>query len=230
VYKTRWTGDVILPRAERDFPIDVDRVLPAGKYTASAMMSFGATRRARISTTFTLEGPNRLAAPGAKIIDFAAHGEVGRPAHVTGRVQSTGTTPASLDLTLSLFRITGGLVAAKPLAIRRLHFAALAPGTARSIAVDLTKRLAAGDFHVVGRYTDPTGAPQQLTSDFAASEHRGFVDRLGRFFDRHASLIIALIALIAVAVVVSRLLRRQRRLEAELRSVKRQRDEDPPRR
>ncbi|HEY8867691.1 MAG TPA: hypothetical protein VIM22_12205 [Solirubrobacteraceae bacterium] len=226
VYKTRWTGDVILPRAERDFPIDVHQILPAGSYTAHAMMSFGANRRAEISKAFRLVGPNQLPTPGVKINDFAAHGEVGRPAHVSGHVKSTGTAPANLDFSLSLFRVTGGLADAKPLASGQLHFSALAPGSTRSLDVDLTRRLASGEYHVVAQYTDSTGTPQQLTSDFAASPHRGLFDRLWRFFDRHALLIILVIALIAVAVLVFRLLRRQRRLESELRKAKGERDQE----
>jgi hypothetical protein len=148
VYKTSWPGDVILPGAERDFPIDVKQILPAGGYTAHAMMSFGATRHAVISTAFTLAGPNKLLAPGAKINDSAAHAHdrVGRPAHVGGPEQST-------------------------------------------------------------------------------SAHRGLLDRLLLFFGRHWLLIILLVALIAVGVLVFHLLRRQRRLEDELRKVKAERDQ-----
>lgn len=227
-YKTSWTGDVILPHAERDFPIDVHKVLPAGTYTAHAVMSFGVNRRAVVSTAFRLVGPNQLAAPAVTVSGFGAHGEVGGPAHVSGRVLSTGTAPVTLDLALSLFRVTGGQPTARAIGTRQLHFSALAPGSARSIDVNLGRSLASGEYHVVAQYTDPTGAPQQLTSDFAATPHRGFFDRVRRFFDRHRSLIIGLIALSAVAVLVLRLLRRQRRLEAELQEAKRARDRDAP--
>jgi hypothetical protein len=228
VYKTSWTGDVILPRAERDFPIDVHQLLPAGRYTARAVMSFGADRRAVVATAFKLVGPNQLAAPDVKINDFAAHGEIGGPAHVSGHLQSTGTAPAILDLTLSLFRVRGGRAGAKPLTSKQLHFSALAPGSTRSLGVDLTRRLAGGEYHVVAQYTDPTGAPQQLTSDFAASPHRSLFDRVRRFLDRHRWLILLVISSFAVAGLVFRLLRRQRRLESELRKVKAERNQDMP--
>lgn len=228
VYKTDWKGDVILPRAQREFPIDVPRILPAGSYTAQAVMRFGTTRRAKISTAFELVGPNQLPTPGVKIIAFAADGEVGHPAHVSGDVQSTGTAPAMLDLTLSLFRVTPRLAGAKPLVTRRLRFSALAPGSTRSLDVDLAGRLATGTYHVAARYTDPTGAPQELTSDFAATRHRGLLDRIKLFLDRHSSLIILVIALIVIAVLLLLLLRRQRRLEAELRNARTARDQDTP--
>jgi hypothetical protein len=228
VYRTRWPGDVILPRAEREFPIDVRQILPAGSYTAHATMSFGANRRAETSTAFTLIGPNQLPTPALKINDFAAHGEIGDHARVGGHVQSAGTAPANLDLTVSLFRVTGGLASAKPLASRQLHFSALAPGSKRTLDVELNTRLKSGQYHVVARYTDPTGAPQQLTSDFAATPHRGLFAQIRQFFDRHTWPIILVITLIAVAVIVSRLFRRQRRLEAELRAAKARRGRNTP--
>lgn len=228
VYKTGWKGDVVLPRAERDFPIDLRKVLPAGRYTAQAVMRFGATRRAKISTAFTLVGPNLLPTPGVKINDFAALGEVGRTAHVSGQVKSTGTAPAKLGLALSLFRVTGGLAGDKPLAIRTLRFSALAPGSTRSLDVDLGGRLARGDYRVVAKYTDPTGAPQEITSDFAATTRRGLLERIKLFFDRNTTLIVLGIAVLVIAALVFLLLRRQRRLEAELRKVKSEQAQDGP--
>jgi P pilus assembly chaperone PapD len=228
VYKTSWKGDVVLPGAQRDFPVEVRRVLPAGRYTAQAVMSFGARRRAEISTAFTLVGPNRLPTPGVDVRDFAAHGDIGHVAHVSGHVLSTGTSPASLDLRLSLFRLTGGQASAKPIATRRARFSALAPKTRRDLDVDLGRSLAKGQYRVVASYTDATNAPHQLTSDFEATRHRGFFDRLHLFFDRHRLAIVLVIVAIVLGLLVFLLLRRQRRLEEELRDARAQREQDPP--
>jgi hypothetical protein len=225
VYKTSWTGDVILPGAEREFPIAVHQILPAGSYTAHATMSFGAHRDAKISTTFTLVGPNQLPTPSVQINDFAAHGEIGHSARVSGHVQSTGTAPVNLDLTVSLFRVTGGLAQPRPLASRQLHISDLAPGRTRALDVELSRRLANGEYHVVAQYTDPTGAPRQLTSDFAASQHQGLLDRIKRFFDHHTALIILALAATALALLA---FRRQRRLESELRQAKAERNQHTP--
>jgi len=228
VYNAPWTGDVVLPGAQRDFPIDLRKVLPAGRYTVRTSMSFGANPNARISSTFTLAGPNQLTSPAVKITGFAVKGDAGSPARVSGKVRSIGTAPATVDLALSLSRVSGGQPAPKPFVRRQLRFSALAPGSSRSLDLDLTKRLAKGKYHAVLTYADPTGAPQELTSDFAASPRRSLIDRLKLFFDRHRSLIIGGIALVVVAGIVLRLMRRQRRLEAELREAKAQRDKDPP--
>jgi hypothetical protein len=219
-FHTGWKGDVILPRAEREFPIDIRQILPAGTYTAKAVMSFGSDRYVRTSANFTLVGPNQLPTPALKITEFAAHGEVGQSARISGRIESTGTSPATLDLHVKLFRVTRGSPATKPLASRRLRVSTLPPRTTRTLDLELPTRLTAGSYHVLGDYVDATGAPQQLTSDFAASQKRGLVDRIRAFFDTHSMLIVLGIALIVIAFAGLRLVRRQRRLEAELRRVK----------
>jgi hypothetical protein len=163
-----------------------------------------------------------------EIKDFAAHGEIGHAAHVSGNVLSTGTSPASLDITLSLFRLTGGQANAKPIGERRLRLSALAPKTTRQLDVDLGKALAKGQYRVVASYTDATDTPHQLTSDFEASRHRGFFDRLRLFFDRHRLAIVLVIVAIVLGLLVFLLLRRQRRLEAELREARAERERSPP--
>jgi len=229
VYKGRWKGDVVLPRAERDFPIDIHQILPAGRYSARVAMAFGANRHAKIIKSFRLVGPNRLPTPAVNITDFAAHGQVGKPAHLSGSIRSTGTAPASVILSLSLFRAPGGVPDTKPLASAHLRFSRLAPGTRRSLDVDLARRLPEGDYHAVARYTDPTGAPQQLTSDFTATEDRSFFDRIRRFLQRHTtSLIILAIAILVIALLALALLSRQRRLKEELRRAQAELDGEIP--
>lgn len=228
VSRTPWRGDVILPRAQRDFPIDVRRLLPAGRYTARASMSFGARHHTEIATRFTLVGPNELTAPALKVDRVAAHGEIGHPARVSGQVTSTGSAPANLDLALSLFRVTDGQPEEKPLARKVLHFRALAPRSTRPLSVDLAGPLVRGQYHVVARYTDPAGTAQEITSDFAAVRHRSLLERLRRFLDDHALPIVLALALLAVAVLVLFLLRRQRRLVSALQEANARRGDDRP--
>jgi competence ComEA-like helix-hairpin-helix protein len=215
VYKTHWTGDVILPGAVREFPIDVKQLLGAGTYTAIAAMSFGANHNAKISTTFTLVGPNALPSPNVSIIGFAGQGGIGDPAHITAKVHSTGTAPVTFDLKLALYRLVSGLAGNTPVATTTVHFASLAPKSTTDLDEQLGK-LQPGQYHVIGSYTDPTGAPQQLISDFTATKHVSFWDRIKNFFSDHAVLLISLLALLLLAAALARLLRRQRHLEAAL--------------
>jgi competence ComEA-like helix-hairpin-helix protein len=215
VYKTHWTGDVILPGAVREFPIDIKQLLGAGTYTAIAAMTFGADRNAKISTTFTLVGPNELPSPNVNITDFAGKGAIGDPAQITAAVHSTGTAPVSLDLKLDLFRLVSGLPSGAPVATRIVHFASLAPRSTTALDQRLGK-LAPGEYRVIGSYTDPTGAPQQLVSDFTPTKAVSFWDRIKNFLSDHAVLLISLLALLLLAAVLARMLRRQRRLEAAL--------------
>jgi len=224
VFKGRFTGDVILPGAQREFAVDLRQVLPAGTYTAKAAMSFGAHRNAKISVPFRLVGPNELPTPSVRIDDFAGHADAGGPANVTGTVKSVGSAPVSLKVSVSLFRVALGQAGARPLSTRRVSFVRLAPKSERPLDLDLADGLAKGQYRVVARYTDPTGASQEITSDFAASKPRSFLDRLKLFFDRHLVAILVAIAAVCLLALVLALLRRQRRLEAELRDARGPRD------
>ncbi len=226
VFKGPWTGDVVLPGAQREFPVDVIPLLPGGSYVATAVMTFGANHNVKISVPFQLVGPNSLPTPAVRVDAFAAHGDIGGSAHVSGRVLSTGSAATNLDLGMSLYRVTNGQAAAAPLSTRTVSFPGLAPQSERALSADLPGRLSAGEYRVVAHYTDPTGAPQEITSDFASTARQGFLDRLKLFFDRHTTvLLVGLIGLVLLVLVMV-LLRRQRRLQAELRSARQSRGSD----
>ena len=53
VFHAKWFGDIILPGFEREFPVDVTKVLPKGEYTAISKMRFG-TSTSRVEKKFTL--------------------------------------------------------------------------------------------------------------------------------------------------------------------------------
>lgn len=220
VYRTRWTADVVLPGAARDVPIDLHTRLPAGRYTAVAAMTFGSTANAKRTTRFTLVAPNTLPTPAIAIDGFAAHGQAGRHPTVSGVVRSVGTAPASLAMSISIYRVTNGLPDATALATAQVRDTALAPGSRRPFVKPLAVKLVPGQYHVVADYTDATGAPQQLTSDFAAVRPRSLIDRIRLYITRHELLLTLLAAGAIIAVILLTLGRRQRRLQAELRDLK----------
>lgn len=225
VYRARWRGDVILPKAQRDFPIDLRRVLPAGTYKAHVAMRFGASRREKIVDSFTLAGPGQLAAPRVKVSELGSQGEVGGRAKVTARVRNSGTAAAGLDLSLSLFAVRAGQPRAAPLASGRIRISSVAAGGGEVLQQELGGKLASGQYRVLARYRDEAGALQELTSDFEATRHRGLLERLRLFADRNAVLIAVVLAAFAIAVFAFVLLRRQRRLEAELQRLRALRDD-----
>jgi hypothetical protein len=215
-----WTGDVVVPGAEREFPIELRKQLPAGDYTARVAMRFGPGHDRKVGVRFRLASPGTLAAPAVDVTAFGAHGEVGEAARVSARIRSTGTAMAGVDLGLSVFRVTGGTPEARPVATRRLRLRDLRPGTTSRVGVGLAGPLARGSYHVVARWRDATGTAQVLTTDFAAAPHRSLLDRVHRFLRLHEGAIGAGIGAAVLFLLLLILWRRQRRLEDELRRVR----------
>jgi hypothetical protein len=217
-----WTGDVVIPGAERDFPIDVTKILPAGSYTATVSMRFGANRSR--STRFTLVGPNELPTPAIAIQGFNATGTVGSPAHLTAQLRSTGTSPAAV--TLRTYLGASGAVAGSPaLATGQVTYRDLAPGSTTQINQALGGPLRKGSYRAILSWSDPTGAPHQLEADFTAAVSRSFLQRLWGFIKHHAVLLIGVLALallLALAYVLDRMRRQQRQAEADLAAAREQ--------
>ena len=216
VFSRGWSGDVVIPGAERDFPIDVTKILPPGGYTATVSMRFGA-KRSR-STHFRLVGPNQLPTPAIAIHGFNVTGTVGSPAHLTAELQSTGTSPA--DVTLRMYLGASGAVAGSPaLASDQLAYRDLAPGSTTHINQALGGPLRRGSYRAILSWSDPTGAPHQLEADFTAAASRSFLQKLWDFIKHHAVILIGVLALVlilALAYLLGRMRRQRRRAEADL--------------
>ena len=215
VYRTPWAADVVIPGAQRDFPIEIHKLLPAGSYEMRAGMSFG--RPQTITGSFTLAGPNQLPTPGIAIPYFNAIGTIGAPARVGVRVVSSGTSPADLTLHLTMVG-TGGFGLGRHLhGSTTLSFTHLAPGAVRRRLLTMGPPLASGDYQVTGTWTDATGAPHTLQSAFAAKVEQSSTSKLWHWITGHLVWIIAVLVLI---LLLAWFLRRQRRLERELAEAK----------
>ncbi len=210
---------LVLPGVTRDFVVQVDRVLPAGSYRVSASAVWGGSSHRVV--TMRLVGPNKLPTPATRISPLRIAGTVGGAARLRATVASTGTAPASLRLRIELLRLGGaGASATRPVATAAASFAALAPGTSRALDQAIGSDLANQPYRVVVSYTDSSGAPQQLTTDFRPVERLAFATRAWHFVKHHAVPIVAAIAVILLALITLVLLRRQRRLQRELARVR----------
>lgn len=216
----RWAGDVILPGAQRDFPIDVSKVLPAGPYTATVTMHFGGEQSR--STAFTLVGPNQLPTPAIAIRDFNATGVVGSPAKVTARIISDGTAPAGVTLHIYLARASSIGQGAQALATGQVTYADLAPGSVRHLSHPLGRALRHGTYRVVATWTDHTGAQHTLEAQFTTTAARSLFATIWSFVEPVLIGLLVLALLLLLAELVRRAVRRQRRVEAELATVRAQ--------
>ena len=211
VFRRTWLGDIVMPGAERDFPIEITKILPAGEYTGKATMRFGSTRRARIIASFRLTGPNQLPTPAFSIRNFNGKGDVGDPAHITGLIDSTGTAPFKAKIAISLFRVGAGESTTHPIAQKAVAFDVQA-GKESELATDLGK-LTAGSYRVEGSYTDAAGDPQTVTASFEATTPESF-------FDRYGTLLLILAIAILLLLLAAFLLRRFRRLRREVEEAR----------
>jgi len=220
VFHTAWTGDVIIPGAQRDFPIDVTQALPAGSYTATAQMNFGPGSIETISTPFTLVGPNQLPTPTIAVHSFNATAQLGGPATVTGVVASVGTAPASVTVRLTLVKVDPDGTQ-RSLATAALPYLNLAPGSSRRVSRQMGGNLALGSYEAIATWTAPDGSTHTLEASFSALAGRSLLSQFWFLVTKHVKLVVALLVLLLVAVTAMALLlkRRQRDLEAELDDV-----------
>jgi hypothetical protein len=223
-FSAPWTGSVVIPGAQVDFPVDVHQLLPAGRYTATTTMQFGSHRRST-STAFTLVGPNQLPTPAITIRGFNANGEIGSPTKVSARIISSGTAPASVTVHLFLGNARSLGRGATALATGQVSYSHLAPGAVVKLSRGLGGSLHKGAYRVIATWKDPTGAQHTAEADFTATPARSWLDQIWSFIKEHIVLFIGLLLialLIAVAYLVRKWRERQRQIEAELAAARAQ--------
>jgi hypothetical protein len=206
-------GDIVLPGATRTFVLNLGRRLPAGAYIARAHMAFGSSHGQEAAAPFELVGPDELAASRLALGPLVAQGSVGGSAEVSAALENTGTAAGDTTIDLDLYRLTGGIPGAHPIASRRLAIS-LAPRASRRLRSGLG-RLRAGTYRLVASYEDSTGTPQTLVADFQAERPLGTIALLRGFSTEHALLIPALLLLLCIGSVTL-LLVRERRLKRAL--------------
>lgn len=223
VFSTHWQGDVILPGAQRDFPVTVKKILPKGDYTATALAHFG-TSHMRITKPFTLAGPNQLPTPRVSVDELHGSATLGKDdAQATARMRSVGTAPASTSVKFELFKIAGAGASGKALATKKFRYSGLAPGSAKQLRVPYGK-LEAGTYRVVVTYRDTPETLKQVSTVFQPTKEKSF-------WDRHKGLILALLVVLGILLLLLLLLwllRRQRRLRRELEEARSQQAAAPP--
>ncbi|MDX6665086.1 MAG: competence protein ComEA [Solirubrobacteraceae bacterium] len=219
VLRQSWPGDVILPGYEREFPIEIKKILPAGEYGARVIASFGDSKKITIATTFKLVGPNQLPTPKVTIANFEAHGVIGGDSEATGLIKSIGTDVADTAVRVDLYKLlANGQQPVKPIKTQKLTFDKIKPGDTRDLKVVYPK-LPTANYRVIATYRESPGSIQRVQADFTPKKAESFMDRVKRFWREHKTLILGLLALLILLLIVAYLLRRQRRLEQRLRAA-----------
>jgi competence ComEA-like helix-hairpin-helix protein len=217
VFQTTWPGASVLPGFEREFPIEVRKVLPAGDYGAVATADFGRSKGLKIIHRFTLVGPNQL--PTGRITIDAFHGEgvLGGDSKVTGVIKSIGSAPATTAVRLDLYKLLpSGQQPQTPAQTKRLAFPEpIAPGN--SVPLELVyPKLAAGTYRVIGTYRAEQGSLKEVVSDFTPQQERSGWQKFKDWVREHKGLLIGIGLLLLLLLLVWFFLRRQRRLQRAL--------------
>ncbi|HWC27441.1 MAG TPA: hypothetical protein VG474_12715 [Solirubrobacteraceae bacterium] len=197
----------VLPRARRDLPAELSKVLPAGRYTALATArSPGQTMRRRLA--FRLVGPNELPTPKLQVDELAApRPGVGDDFEASVGLINRGTAPARPRGVMTVSRMSGA-----PLARRSLRLAALAPGGRASVSVTFDG-LAEGQYRLAVRIAGPGGVADERTVVFSPGAKASLWERLRDWGAAHVGLLIAgfagvLLAIVAAGAAYVRRLRR----------------------
>lgn len=108
VASQRWEAPFdVLPGARVEYPIDLVKVLPAGRYRVSTTMRFGGKGpRRTITVALRLVGPNELPTARLALRGLTAAGDDDGPAEVKVTLVNTGSLARAARLKLKLFSST----------------------------------------------------------------------------------------------------------------------------
>ena len=219
VFETDWEGNVVLPDAQREFPIEMKKVLQAGEYAAVATADFGDSKSLKVIARFTLVGPNELPTGRVVIEGFRGEGVLGGDSKVTGTISSTGTAPATTAVRLDLYRLLeNGQQPVEPMQSDRLEFDdPIEPGSSVPLE-QVYPGLAAGDYRVIGTYRAEEGKVEEVVTDFAPQEERP--EESSNWFSDNLGVVLGILGALLLLLLLTYLLRRQRRLRRELEAAR----------
>jgi hypothetical protein len=167
VARGRVTSGNVLPDAQRELPAVVREVLPAGRYTARAVVEAGG-RRTFADHAFTLVGPGELPSADLAIVGLRApEGAAGEDTSATVEIVNRGTAPAPAHGEVVLAH-SGGRVLAR----REIATGPVAPGTRRAVTVDLPG-VSAAEHRVGARLLDGDRELSARTIVFTPREPTG---------------------------------------------------------
>jgi competence ComEA-like helix-hairpin-helix protein len=207
VARLPWTSGVILPRYQREFPVLLKQVLPAGRYTAVSSMTFGRPARRSVKRwRFTLTGPNELPTRKLTLPALSLAGNIGDPGHVTATVKNVGTAPSPVVLRVVLDRVALTAQREVRVAALRKKVGSLAVGQSGTYSFDLGK-LEKASYRATVVVGDGTTDFDERTANLTPRTQAGFFARIWNSLKDVLPWLLLLLALLAIIFL---LLRRRR--------------------
>jgi competence ComEA-like helix-hairpin-helix protein len=202
-----WTSGVILPRYQREFPVLLKKVLPAGRYVAVSSMTYGRPAKRSVKRwPFTLTGPNELPTRKLALSTVGLSGKVGDPAHVTATVKNTGTAPSPVVLKIRLDRVSLADQRVIKVAAIKKAVGTLGVGNSASYSFDLGK-LEKASYRATFVVGDGRVDFDERTANLTPRTSAGFFARIWNSLKGVLPWLLLLLALLAILFL---LLRRRR--------------------
>lgn len=200
----------VLPGAERELPLDITTLLPAGTYRARVDARVGRRRSSR-RIDFTLVGPNQLPTAKLRIVSLPTpQPDAGEPFDVALGLQNSGTGPITAAGTLTL-TATGNQ---RTLARRPLRPPELLAGSRRQLTIGLPG-VPAGSYTLTARFANGPLVLTERTVVFHTGTRPSLLDRLQDWLAGHIPLLLAGFGALLLLVVGS-LVAYIRRLRSKL--------------
>jgi competence ComEA-like helix-hairpin-helix protein len=214
VVRSRFGSGIVLPGYEREYPILIRKLLPAGAYRMTCSMKFGKTRSTRV-LPFKLSAPNTLPTPDLKLVTVAGRGEVGRGASVHVVFRNRGSAPAGAVLRVTLKSLPTDSPP-KVVGSGRFPEGTLNGGASKTVDLELGRDLKAGTYAARVVLSNGREDVDERTASFTATKHQGFAAKVWGWFGDNLAWLIALLALAALLIFFLLYRRRKREMEKEL--------------
>ena len=199
VFRKAWAGqrlDIVIGGYERDFPVEVTKVLPAGRYRVRTEMVFARRRYVR-EIDLRLTGPNELPTLKAEIVGVRGTGDVGEAAVVRTTVANLGNVPLRPTVETALVRLRSTSAPRRTLGSRTVRGPVIPPGERTDITTSLG-RLEEGSHEAFVTLSADGRRLARGSARIVAVPDRSFWQRYGTLI----VVLLALAALLALAYVL----------------------------
>jgi len=190
----------VLPGFERELPLDVSKLLPAGRYHARIDARVGRRRSSR-AVDFTLVGPNELPTAKLEIVSLQSpQPDAGDDFDVALALRNSGTGPITPVGMLTLTRNSGKeLLATQP-----LRPSALGAGSSHKLTIDFAA-VTAGTYTLTARFADGPLVLAERTVVFETGTRPALIQRVLDWLAGNIPLLLIGFAGVLLAVVTSML-------------------------
>ncbi len=198
VLRRRFPRETVIPGAQRELPLDVAKLLPAGDYRARVNALVG-NQRSRQKFAFRLTGPNILPTPVLRILSLETpRPEAGEDFDAAVELANSGTGPISPQGTLTL--TASGQQRA--IVTEPLRPGGIGPGEREELSVRL-RGVRAGRYEMTARFPSGPRVLAERTVVFETGTRPGLLERILDWMAGHLPLVIAAFAVVLLSVMAA---------------------------